>query len=92
MMTVKEIKNQLLTVKNMEFKIKGYSYGKIFRMCCLEEGKNTAVYSTFSQMNINKVGPTCMTLYTFDMMGTKTVAKIKYSDVELLGPRKTKDK
>jgi hypothetical protein len=37
------------------------------------------------QMNINKFGPTCVTLYTFDMMGKKTVAKIKYADVEIVG-------
>jgi len=87
MMTIKEIKNELLTVKNMQFSIKGHG-GKIFRMVCLEEGKNTAVFSGYAQMNINKFGPTCMTLYTFDMMGKKTIGKIKYSDVTIIGPRK----
>ena len=36
-------------------------------------------------MNVNKFGPTCVTLYTFDMMGNKTVAKIRYSEVEIIG-------
>lgn len=36
-------------------------------------------------MNVNKFGPTCITLYTFDMMGNKTVAKIRYSEVEIIG-------
>ena len=35
-------------------------------------------------MNVNKFGPTCVTLYTFDMMGNKTVAKIKYSEVKIV--------
>jgi hypothetical protein len=32
-------------------------------------------------MNVNKFGPTCITLYTYDMFKNKTTAKIKYSDV-----------
>ena len=36
-------------------------------------------------MNVNKFGPTCLTLYTFDMLGRKTVGKIKYSDIKLVG-------
>ena len=91
MMTIKEIKSELLNGNNMEFSIKGFE-GRIFRMVCMEEGKNTAVASTFEQMNINKFGPTCMTLYTFNMMGKKTIGKIKYSDVTIIGPRKEKKK
>ena len=91
MMTVKEIKNELLTVKNMQFKVKGYN-DQVFRMVCLEDGKNTAVISMYSQMNINKFGPTCMTLYTFDMMGNKTVGKIKFADVTIIGQLEIKEK
>lgn len=35
-------------------------------------------------MNVKKFGPTCVTLYTFDMLGNKTVGKIRYEDVEIL--------
>ena len=35
-------------------------------------------------MNVNKWGPTCITLYTFNMLGKKTVGKIKYADVTIL--------
>ena len=35
-------------------------------------------------MNVNKFGPTCVTLYTFDMLGNRTSAKIKYSDVKFI--------
>lgn len=38
----------------------------------------------FNQMNVNKWGPTCVTLYTFNMLGNKSVGKIKYSDVTIL--------
>ena len=37
-------------------------------------------------MNVNKFGPTCLTLYTFDMMGNRTSAKIKYEDVVFVEP------
>ena len=42
--------------------------------------------STFGKMmNVNKFGPTCVTLYTFDMLGNRTSGKIKYSDVKFVG-------
>ena len=41
--------------------------------------------STFGKMmNVNKFGPTCVTLYTFDMLGKKAIGKIKYSDIEII--------
>ena len=35
-------------------------------------------------MNIKKFGPTCITLYTYDMLGNKTTGKIKYSDIKFV--------
>ena len=35
-------------------------------------------------MNVNKWGPTCVTLYTYDMLKKKTTGKIKYSDVTII--------
>ena len=44
--------------------------------------------STFGRMmNVNKFGPTCVTLYTFDMLGNKTTGKIKYEDIEFVEPK-----
>ena len=40
-------------------------------------------------MNIKKLGPTCITLYTFDMLGKKSVGKINYKDITFL--KETKD-
>jgi len=31
-----------------------------------------------SSMNVKKFGPTCVTLYTYDMLGNKTVGKFRY--------------
>jgi hypothetical protein len=43
--------------------------------------------STFGKMmNVNKFGPTCVTLYTFDMLGNRTSGKIKYEDIEFVEP------
>ena len=35
-------------------------------------------------MNINKLGPTCITLYDYNMLGKKTVGKINYKDITIL--------
>ena len=40
-----------------------------------------AIFSNFDGMNVTKWGPTCVTLYTFDMLGRKSVGKINYKDV-----------
>ena len=41
--------------------------------------------STFGKMmNVNKFGPTCVTLYSYDMLSKKTVGKINYSNVKIL--------
>ena len=35
----------------------------------------------FENMNVTKFGPTCVTLFTYDMLGNKTVGKMKYEDI-----------
>jgi hypothetical protein len=37
-------------------------------------------------MNVTKFGPTCITLYTFDMLNNKTTGKIKYEDITIVEP------
>ena len=37
-------------------------------------------------MNVQKFGPTCITLYTFDMLSKKTIGKIKYEDITIVEP------
>ena len=96
-MTIKEIKTQLQT-KTVRFNIKGYNdyqkgpdgeygdYPTIFRTFGSEHrGETSSIFKGFGNgMNITKFGPTCVTLYTYDMLGKKTVGKIKYADVTIL--------
>ena len=37
-----------------------------------------------NQMNVRKFGPTCITLFTYDMLGNKTVGKIKYEEIKFV--------
>ena len=42
------------------------------------------------QMNVKKYGPTCVTLYNYDMLDKKTVGKIKYENVTIVKTPETK--
>ena len=35
-------------------------------------------------MNVTKLGPTCITLYDYNILGKKTVGKISYKDITIL--------
>ena len=35
-------------------------------------------------MNVTKLGPTCITLYDYNMLGKRTVGKINYKDITIL--------
>ena len=43
-----------------------------------------AINAGYNGMNVKKWGPTCVTLYTFDMLGKKSVGKINYSQITLI--------
>jgi len=36
-------------------------------------------------MNIEKLGPTTMKVYTFDLLGNRTKSVVRYSDITILG-------
>ena len=38
----------------------------------------------YDGMNVDRFGPTCVWLYTFDMLNQKSVGKIRYEDVEIV--------
>jgi|TARA_B100000767_G_scaffold40033_1_gene33655 hypothetical protein len=42
-----------------------------------------SIYAEFDGMNVTKWGPTCVTLYTFDMLGRKSVGKMNYKDITI---------
>ena len=92
-MTIKEIREKL-QVSGTKFNINGKldfqkgpdgewgDYPKVFTTS--GEGKTVAINSYFQGMNVSKFGPTCVTLYDFNMLGKKTVGKINYSNVKIL--------
>jgi len=90
-MSNKEIREQL-QCGNVKFIVEGLTtycrdengeYGmnpKIFKVSECGEAINT----DYDGMNISKWGPTCVTLYTFTILGKKITGKIKYEDVTLI--------
>ena len=54
---------------------------KIFRVNKDASSNNTEL---LDGMNVTKWGPTCVTLYTFDMLGKKSVGKIKYKLITII--------
>ena len=89
MSNIKEIKEQLqkgnakFTVEGLTTYCKGEDgeYGrnpKVFRM-----SGSSSIYSEYDGMNVTKWGPTCVTLYTYDMLGKRAIGKIRYKDIIL---------
>jgi len=87
-MTVKEIKT---TIENMNDgdKLNFTFNDKSLYINCTKFESGNRIYSvnkvdpfSFDGMNINKIGPTCLTLYAYDMLGTKTTGKIRYDQME----------
>ena len=88
-----DIKNiAAIRAKLMENGTKFKCFGAIFTVhkSEFEESELDPIYSIrkdvtlFASMNVKKFGPTCVTLYTFDMLGNKTTGKLKYELIELI--------
>lgn len=81
---------------NVKFTVKGITtyrkgedgeYGtnsKIFEVG--QDGES--IWSEYHGMNVTKWGPTCVTLYTFDMLGRRSVGKINYREINLIKKNK----
>mgnify|MGYP003982967325 FL=1 len=81
---------------NVKFTVKGITtyckgddgkYGmnpKIFKV----SQKGGSIHAEFDGMNVTKWGPTCVTLYTFDMLGKKSVGKINYKEIKIINQNK----
>jgi len=96
-MTIKEIREKL-QVSGTKFNIDGkLSYQKgpdgkwgdypaVFTTMAYNENNPTESISKgfLGGMNVSKFGPTCVTLYDYNMLGKKTVGKINYSNVKIL--------
>ena len=85
--TIQKIR-EILKTTEVEFTIKNKSGS--FKTCCFDKDKkeNGSIWNAFQGMNVSKWGPTCVTLYTFDMLSKKSTGKIKYSDIENFSPAK----
>ena len=78
---------EILMKGDVVFSLKGckdtFTTGKIYEWS--KEGHSGHISrDMFSQMNVNKWGPSCVTLYTYDMLGNKTTGKFRYKDIEIL--------
>tara|TARA_R100000951_G_scaffold87447_1_gene75222 strand:+ start:1801 stop:2082 length:282 start_codon:yes stop_codon:yes gene_type:complete len=57
---------------------------KIFKVSKNGDSINVDEFLSVSGMNVTKWGPTCVTLYTFDMLGKKSIGKINYKNITIL--------
>ena len=94
---INKVREILMNEGNCKFTVKGItqydkkedgSYGdvpKVFHTVKIEgEEYCGSISEGWYGMNVNKWGPTCVTLYTFNMLGKKSVGKIKYSDIKFV--------
>ena len=94
---ISKVREILMNEGRCEFTVKGItnygqkkdgSYGDIpkkFHTVKLENDEHCGSISEgWSGMNVTKWGPTCVTLYTYDMLGKRSVGKIRYEDVRFV--------
>ena len=94
---ISKVREILMNEGGCKFTVKGIanydrkedgSYGnvsKVFHTVKLENDEHCGSISEgWYGMNVTKWGPTCVTLYTYDMLGNKTTGKIKYSDIKFV--------
>ena len=82
---IKVIRETLMS-SEFEFSIEGRKGNLKTRISDPDKGTEAIYEVSFfgTGMNVNKFGPTCITLYSFDMLRNKTVGKIKYEDITLI--------
>ena len=86
----KEIR-EILKGGNVKFTIKeqtsyskgdGGEYGynlQVFRV----DKEGQSINGDWGGMNVTKWGPTCVTLYSYNMLSKKTIGKINYKDITI---------
>jgi hypothetical protein len=89
-MKVKEIKARLES-ENIKIQIKGIfdinNELKTFKIWHDKEYNINSLQEDVifgRSMNVDRFGPTCMWLFSFDMMGNKISSKVKYSNVIII--------
>lgn len=94
-MNKKEIKKirETLSTKEVKFTCGIKRFGGIETTYVTRHRKVNRISSVYEDrpfgqgMNVNKFGPTCVTLFTYDILGRKIVGKIKYEDVKIISHR-----
>ena len=100
---ISKVREILMNEGGCKFTVKGItnydrkedgSYGnvsKVFHTVKIEGEEHCGSISEgWSGMNVNKWGPTCVTLYTYDMLGKRSVGKIRYADVRFIADKEFK--
>ena len=100
---INKVREILMNEANCNFTVKGItnygkkedgSYGdvpKVFHTVKIEgEEYCGSISEGWYGMNVNKWGPTCVTLYTYNMLGKRSVGKIKYEDVRFIADKEFK--
>ena len=95
--TIGNIREILMNEDGVEFTVGGLteygkkedgSYGQVKTVFKARQGYkrnyNTSIGTQFDSMNVTKWGPTCVTLYTYDMLGKRSIGKIRYADVRFV--------
>tara|TARA_R110000751_G_scaffold21039_3_gene60962 strand:+ start:733 stop:999 length:267 start_codon:yes stop_codon:yes gene_type:complete len=79
----KQIK-KILKEGNVKFTIEGYKNGRNKLTTFSMSDKGGSVWNSLRGMNVGKFGSKYITLYSFDMLGTRTIGKIKYKDIKII--------
>ena len=100
---ISKVREILMNEGGCEFTVKGItnygkkkdgSYGDIPKQLHTVKLENDEYCGSISEgwygMNVNKWGPTCVTLYTYDMLGKKSIGKIRYADVRFIADKEFK--
>jgi hypothetical protein len=96
MSSIKEIK-EIIGKGDVKFTVKGITeyrrggedneYGDFLKIFRVNKDSDAIFEDTnlFGRgMNVTKLGPTCITLYDYNMLGKKTVGKINYKDITII--------
>jgi hypothetical protein len=79
----KEMRELLMSKQRITFNLKGKNR-KLFTSPAIGDCDIYSIHNGYDGMNVKKFGPTCITLYTYNILGKKSIGKIKYSDIEII--------
>ena len=100
---ISKVREILMNEGGCKFTVKGIteyerkedgSYGSVLKKFHTVKLENDEYCGSISEgwsgMNVNKWGPTCVTLYTYNMLGKRISGKIRYADVRFIADKEFK--